>query len=126
MSYRGIIIEESLDNPLILNEVKIINTQVEAVTSSHQTPWVKHWNIHEVEIADDKIEQFADHLSRALDARRSSWYADLKNDNQHFIVFHGKVFVIDRSKPEQYEQAKQYGMYLGIPERQLDFSPQIK
>lgn len=126
MPYRGIMIEESLDNPSILNDIKIIRTQIEAVTPKHKTPWINYWTMHEIEVADDKAKEIADRLSLALDAHHSSWYADFKNDEQHYIVFHGKVFVIDRTHPEQYEEAIRYGVSLGIPGKQLDFSPQIK
>lgn len=126
MPYRGIIVEESLENPLVLNDVEIAKTDVEEVMPDHQTPWVKQWTMHEVEITDDQVEDFANRLSASLDPRRSSWYADFKNDKWHYIVFRGKVFCVDRTKPEQYQTVKEYGMSLGIPEVQLDFSPQIR
>ena len=51
------------------------------------------------------------------------WYADFKNDKYHFIIFRNKVFRVDRNKPEEYEEVKKYGISLGIPDYQLDFSP---
>jgi len=38
-----------------------------------------------------------------------------------FIIFHNQVFKIDRNNQEQYDEAKEYGLSLGIPDYQVDF-----
>ncbi len=38
--YKGVIIEESLEDKDVLNKLKIISTKVERVTKEHQTPWL--------------------------------------------------------------------------------------
>lgn len=77
--------------------------------------------MHIVEIAEDKIESIVPLLSKSIDGSRKNggWYTDLKSDDWHYIIFSGKVFKVDRSSGEQYEQAKEYGMSIGIPEYQL-------
>lgn len=50
MDYKGVIIEESLENKDVLDHVTIVSTKVEPVTTGHQTPWVKQWTLHTVEI----------------------------------------------------------------------------
>lgn len=125
MSYRGTIIEESLGNKDILKEVHISATKVENVTKEHQTPWIKQWTLHTVEIREDQAKSVAEKISKALD-REHAWYVDFKNKTHHYIIFHDKVFFIDRRKKEQYDEAKCYGISLGIPEYQVDFSPDIK
>ncbi len=77
--------------------------------------------MHIVEIAEDKIESIVPLLSKSIDGSRKNggWYTDLKSDDWHYIIFSGKVFKVDRSSDEQYEQAKEYGMSIGIPEYQL-------
>ena len=72
MNYKGVIIEESLENKDVLKDVTILSTKVEEVTERD------------------------------------------------------KVFKVDRSKPEEYKQVTEYGLSLGIPDYQLDFSPHIK
>ena len=54
------------------------------------------------------------------------WYADFKNEATHFIIFRNKVFKIDRASVEQYNEAKEYGISLGIPAYQVDFHPEVK
>ena len=55
MNYKGVIIEESLENKDILKDVKILETKVEEVVEEHKTPWIKQWTLHTVEI--QKIKQ---------------------------------------------------------------------
>lgn len=38
MDYKGVIIEESLQDKSVLCTVKIVDTKVEPITSRHQTP----------------------------------------------------------------------------------------
>jgi hypothetical protein len=126
MNYHGTIIEESLENLDALKDVKILETKVEPVVEAHKTPWLTQWTLHEVEVPEERAEEVAEKLSHALDrAHGGSWYADFKNDTTHFIIFRGKIFKIDRTSKEQYDEAKAYGIALGIPEYQVNFHPEV-
>ena len=125
MNYTGVIIEESLENKDILKEVKISETKVEEVVEEHKTPWIKQWTLHTVEIPENQVAGVAEKISKALDSKHD-WYADFKNDTHHYIIFRDKVFYIDRKSKEQYDEAKHYGISLGIPEYQVDFAPDDK
>ena len=125
MAYIGTIIEESLENKDVLKKVKILKTKVEIVKEKHQTPWIKQWTLHTVEIEENQAENIANELSKALDSKHD-WYADFKNDATHFIIFRNKVFKIDRTSKEQYDEATKYGISLGIPDYQVNFSPDVK
>ena len=120
----GVIIEESLEKKDVLKKVKILKTKVEQVTKKHKTPWIKQWTLHTIEIPKNQANIIAQELSKSLDSKHN-WYADFKNDTHHFIIFRNKIFYIDRRSKEQYDQAKQYGISLGIPEYQVDFHPDI-
>lgn len=122
MTYKGTIIEESLENKEVLKDVDILSTNVEPATDKHQTPWVQKWTLRKVEIAPEKVDKVARKLAQSLDPEHShSWYADFKDAATHFIVFRNKVFKIDRHNKEQYDEARQYGLSLGIPEHQINF-----
>ena len=125
MDFKGVIIEESLENKDVLKEVKILETKIEPVTDEHKTPWLKQWTLHTVEIPEDKTQEIAEKISRALDSEHA-WYADFKNDIHHYIIFRNKIFFIDKQSREQYDEARNYGISLGIPEYQIDFHPEIK
>ncbi|MFH1631276.1 MAG: hypothetical protein ABIA21_03610 [Candidatus Aenigmatarchaeota archaeon] len=125
LKFIGVIIEESLENKEILNKLNIIKTKVEKVTDKHKTPWIKQWTLHTVEIHENQAESVSKKLSKSLDSEHN-WYADFKNDLTHYIIFRNKVFKIDRSKKEQYDEATRYGISLGIPDYQVNFSSYIK
>lgn len=124
-NFIGTIIEESLENKSILKKIKILKTKVEQVTKEHKTPWIKKWTLDTVEISEAKAKKTAEEISKALDSQHN-WYADFKNSAYHFIIFRNKVFYIDKKSKEQYDEAKAYGISLGIPEYQVDFHPDIK
>lgn len=124
MNYRGVVIQESLESTDVLRGVTVIGTEVEAVIDKHQTPWLARWTLHTVEIPEARAEEFAAKLSKSLEAAHS-WYADFKNDARHFIIFRGRVFSVDRRSREQYDEVKRYGVSLGIPEYQVDFSTEV-
>ncbi len=126
MNYKGVIIEESLENKDILKEVVILSTKVELVTEKHKTPWLKQWTLHTVEITENEADEIAEKISKALDSEHSgSWYSDFKNDRFHYVIFRNKVFKVDSSNPK-YREAMEYGISLGLPWYQLDFSPEIE
>lgn len=125
MNYTGVIIEESLDSKDVLSLLKIISTRVEPIKEKHKTPWLKQWTLHTVEIAEGKEKDIAQRLSEDLESEHP-WYADFKNDTHHYIIFRGKVFYVDKTSKEQYNQVKEYAISLGIPEYQVDFHPEIK
>ncbi len=126
MNYKGVIIEESLGDKAVLKHVKILATKVEKVTSKHQTPWIKQWTLHTIEIPDEKADQIAEMLSWSFDPSHPQWYADYKNDEFHFIIYNGEIFKVDLANPVLYKDARDYGISIGIPEYQVDFTPHDK
>ena len=124
MNYKGVIIEESLNSKDILKDVLVLSTKVEPITQKHQTPWLKQWILHTVEISEEKVDEVAEKLGKNLEIEHTGWYADFKNDKFHYIIFSGgKVFKVDLKNPILYKDAREYGISLGIPEYQVNFKP---
>ncbi|MDP1706755.1 MAG: hypothetical protein Q8L36_02955 [bacterium] len=118
--YKGTIIEESLENKEVLKDLRILSTKVEKVDEDHETPWLEQWTLHSVEIPEEKAKEVAEKISQTLDPNHGgSWYADFKNSSYHYIIFRNRIFHIDRQSKQQYDEAKEYGLSLGIPESQL-------
>lgn len=122
MDYQGVIIEESLGNKDILDKLKIISTKVSQVTEKHQTPKLKQWTMHTVEIPETDAQKIAEELAEKILDR---WYADYKNDKIHYIIFKNKIFRIDKKSKEQYAEASRYGIALCIPDYQVDFTKNV-
>ena len=125
MNYKGVIIEESLENTGVLKDVEILETKIEKVTEEHKTTWLTQWTLHTVEISEETADSIAEKLSTDLE-KEHNWYADYKNNKYHYIIYRGKIFKVDLKNPVLYEEAKQYGIALGIPEYQVDFAPDDK
>lgn len=127
MDYQGTIIEESLNDSSILKDLTVLSTRVEPVTDRHKTPWLKQWTLHKVMVRENQAEKIAETISHLLDyGHKNAWYADYKNKKWHYIIFKNKIFQVARNDGRQYRKAKQYGINLGIPPYQVDFSPDIK
>jgi len=125
-NYQGVIIEEALEDKEVLKKMEIISTKVELITEEHQTPWLSQWTLYTVEILENEAKEIAEEISKSLDRNYGgSWYADFKNDTHHYIIFREKIFFIDRKSKDQYDEAKRYGISLGIPEYQVDFHPEV-
>ena len=125
MNYKGVIIEESLENSSVLQKILIKNTKVEKTTLKHKTPWIKQWSLHAVEINEDESDYIAKKVSTSLD-KQHNWYADFKNENYHYIIYRDKIFKVDLKNPYLYKDAKAYGISIGIPEYQVNFAPENK
>lgn len=125
MNYEGVVIEESLQDKTILQSFKVISTKIEPVAEAHQTPWLTQWTMHTISVPADQAANVAKQLSRSIDRTHHAWYIDFKNDRTHYIIFPGKVFEIDRRRAADYQAATDFGLSLGIPNYQLDFSPHI-
>lgn len=121
MNYKGVIIEESLDDKDVFRKVKILGTQVEKVVEKHKTPWIKQWTLHTVEISEEMADEISKRLSSCLD-KKHNWYADFKNNEYHYIIYQNKIFKVDLKNPVIYKDAREYGISIGIPEYQVDFT----
>jgi len=124
MDYEGTLIEESLSDKSVLQSVFVTSTRVEPVTPEHHTPWLKQWTLHSILIPAEDAAIVALQLGTSLNRR--GWYVDFKNETTHFVIFPNKIFKIDRNKPEHYAAVTAYGISIGIPEYQLDFTPALK
>ena len=71
------------------------------------------------------MEPLAEKISKSLGVSNGHWYADFKNNDYHYVIFRDKFFKVDLSNPK-YREAMKYGVKVGIPWYQLDFSPEIK
>ncbi len=122
-NFIGVIIQESILDKTVLQNIKILKTEISKVTPEHQTPHLKQWTLHTVEISPQQADKIAEKLSQTLEGNKQTgyWYADFKNDKLSYIIFPGKIFKINKSDIDGFKKAKDYGISLGIPEHQVNF-----
>lgn len=127
MDYKGTIIEESLADKSVLEKVTIIGTRIEVVTERHKTPWLKQWTLDTIEVPSAEAAVIANIISKAIDKEHGhAWYADFRNETTHYIIFLEKIFMVDIKNAKEYDEVKKYAIALGIPEYQVDFSPEVE
>lgn len=113
------IIEESLRDKSLLknNDIRILKTTIQNATEWHQTPWLKQWTVHDVEIPDGiDPDLLAQKISQAIDKEhKTAWYADYKDNKTHYVIFRGRIFKLDRSSKKDYDELKDYALSIGLP-----------
>lgn len=106
MKYSGCIIEESLKDKSIINELNIVEE-----INDDGVMWI-------VEVDESKLGDLLPKI-QALMVENPIWYCDLKCEDYHYIIFNDKIFKVNRDFPEQYEEVREYGLVRGIPDEQL-------
>ena len=90
---------------------------VSASVSAVQPPV---WTFLEFEADDAVAGPLAESLAQSLLAE-GGWYADFRADDDHVVVFAGKVFCYQRGDQDGRAGAIDYGRAMGVPEHQLDW-----
>ncbi len=120
MDYKGVIIEESLVESLIIKELNVLQKNIESITEKENTPWLDKWTMYTVSINEKDIDDYTKKLSKLIDTKYcSDWYCDFRNNQYHYVVFKDKVFKLDRTKKEDYINMQNYAMKLGLSNDQL-------
>jgi hypothetical protein len=110
IEYKGIIVEESLEDNRILNEIDIIDFRI-----SKDENLADRWHLYTVKVTKDDIQK----VSRYI--KSGKWYMHFWNGNEIIAVFKDKVFEFKHDQKETWKDACDYGRSLGIPKEQLDF-----
>jgi len=107
--YKGIIIEESLEDNRILNKLEIIKFRVTA----QENP-VERWHMYTTMVTEDNINELSLNI-------KDEWYMHFWKDRNVIAIFKGKRFEFNYDDKASWEPVVQYGLSVGIVENQLDF-----
>ncbi|HDZ54585.1 MAG TPA: hypothetical protein ENI19_03750 [Candidatus Nealsonbacteria bacterium] len=112
--YHSIIIEESLENPRILENYRILRTKF----SERQ-----NWHLHIVEITEP-VEDAIKEIQNAMIGDRPDYFHIYDEGKDLIVIFKDKVFNIDPNNKSTWQEARAFGAFkLSIPAEQLDFYP---
>jgi len=105
----GCVIEESLDDNRVLNDLEIIGIKItnEPLSSDR-------WHIYKIAANKNEIEKLWVHL-------KDTWYMHFWKGENITVYFKGKKFDLFGRYKSTWSSAIEYGKSLGIPEGQLDF-----
>ena len=107
--YRGVIIEESLNDNRIINELS-----VEKMIITGQENPLERWHMYEVSVSLEEIRKLASHI---LD----EWYMHFWKEKEVIALFKEKEFKFNYDDKNTWNEVLNYGKSLGLPDYQLDF-----
>src|SRR5437667_10672928 len=110
MKYTGTIVQESLSDDRILNEIEIIDFKV----TKEENP-SDRWHLFTVKITKEQIQKLSNYL------KPEKWYAHFWSGDNVVAIFPNKIFKFKHSNKSTWKDAVNYGKSIGIPEEQLDF-----
>jgi len=116
MVWKGVIIEESLEDKSLLNLVKVIQT--EKVQLEGENRFV---TFHKIELDDNNKKEF---IERAIKSIKQGFYLHICDKGVMYVVFKDHMFKFSKDYPEL-EVARQYGKSIGILEEQMPFEKLI-
>jgi hypothetical protein len=106
----GTIVEESLDDNRVLNDVEIIRFRI----TKEENP-AERWHLYKVKVSKEDIEKLSKYI------KPGKWYMHFWEGTDVVAIFKDKIFEFNYSDKATWEDALNYGRSLGIPEDQLDF-----
>jgi len=119
MVWEGVIIEESLESKDLLKLAKTVKTKKSTLESEEEKGFL---HFHHAEVSDGKKEEFVEEAKNAI---KQGWYLHICKDGKMIVVFKGKSFEFTKLQKDKIEQAKKYGMSIGIIEEQVQFQELI-
>ena len=104
--YRGTIIESSLIDNTILDEVEVLKKYSSG-----------SWTLYDVLVPGELLETIGSYL---VDG---PWYMHFwrEGEDDVYVVFKKRLFKVKASKQETWKEYKNYGISVGIPKKQLMF-----
>lgn len=108
--YIGVIVGESLKDSNYIERFKVINSD----TTPEENEEAR-WHIYTVEASKEQIES----LSKEL---KEGWYAHFWIGRDLIVIFKDKIFEFNYDDKESWKDAVEYGLSVGIPKEQLDFT----
>ena len=107
--YKGVIIEESLEDNIILNDFNIVGFKI-----TDDVIFSERWHLYTIQASIQEIER----ISKSI---KSGWYAHFWKDRNMIVVFKNKLFEFNYDDKSSWQPAVEYGLSVGIPKEQLDF-----
>ncbi len=108
--YIGTIVEESLDDNRVLNDVEIVRFKI----TKEDDP-AERWHLYKVRVSKEDIEK----LSKCI--KPGKWYMHFWDGTDIIAIYRDKVFEFNYVDRTTWKEAVEYGLRQGIPEEQLDF-----
>jgi len=117
MVWKGVILEESLEDKSILKLVKIIKTDVSKLGGEDRV-----MTFHYFELDDKDKDRF---VNRGIKAIKQSFYMHIVKEGVMYVIYKSHMFKFSKGFPEL-ETAREYGLSIGIIKKQMPFEKLLK
>lgn len=112
MVWKGVLLEESLENKSLMDMVSIRGTSVSKLEKENRI-----MTFHKVEVEDTNKDKY---LNMAMHVIKPAFYTHLCKDGEMYVVFRGTTFNFRKGDPEL-NRAREYGKSIGIIPEQMPF-----
>lgn len=110
IKYQGSVVAESLLDNQIFNELEILDS----IVTDEEDPTLR-WHIYKVRVTREDIERLAQNI-------KPGWYMHFWQGREVVAIFAGQKFEFNYDDKKSWQPAIAYGLSVGIPLEQLDFS----
>ncbi|WP_131786404.1 hypothetical protein [Protofrankia symbiont of Coriaria ruscifolia] len=100
----GVLIEESLDGPALLEEVNVVGSSAVLLEEEAERGEV---TFRRVEVPEASVDAVVAKAARSI---KDAWYLHLVKGDQMKVVFRGKVFTLIRGDEDALRAAVAYGI----------------
>ena len=115
----GLILKESLEETSVLDSLRVTRTETWQVSNAAAYQ-PNTWTALSFEADERQAGALAAELSRSL--KPLGWYINASTATDVYVIFPNKVFKYRKGDRARREEVKRYGLTVGIPESQLDWS----
>jgi hypothetical protein len=119
MVWKGVIIEESLEDRGILNLVRVVRKRKD-ILEGEEEKGIMH--LHYFELDDRRKAGF---VATAKHSLKRGWYIHICKGGVMVVIFRGRSFEFTRRQKEVISLAREHGKHMGILEGQMDFEDMI-
>jgi len=123
MNYKGVIIEESLENKELLGLCKIVSTRIGVDNNPKTNAGEPTWTLHQVKVLEPNLKEVLKQLSKNL--KLPNWWADLSLGDEICIVFHNKIFKGKNYNLKFRKRVIDYAHSLNLPAGQIPLGGSI-
>ena len=113
--WKGIIIEESLNDKKVFSLVDIIKTRKTTLEKEKEKGFL---TFQYIEIKDEKKDEF---LVYAKNSIKNGFYIHICKGNNMIVIFQDRIFEFTSDEIDVLNSARKYGLSLGIIREQMPF-----
>ena len=115
MTWKGVIIEESIENRKAFKMVRIIKKK-QSKLENEESKGLLTFYLFEVD--DSKKDEFVNIVKNSI---KQSWYVHICKDKTMIVVFKDNIFEFTKLQKNKLGEAVKYGLSIGILKEQMSF-----